>query len=239
MLVIGLFIFVIGLCLGSFTNVLIWRLPQGKSIGGRSICPKCKNKISWFDNIPLFSYLLLGARCRNCKKKISLRYPLVELITGVIFVLIYSKFGISSQFFFFSFLSPILISIFFIDLDHQIIPDELTMCGLAISFLYLIFVSPQNFYSSSFAGSISSLFLLILYFMTKGRGMGLGDVKFAVLGGMVAGYTNFVYWFYIAFLTGAAVGCILILLKKYGLKSRIAFGPFLVFALFVTIFFRQ
>lgn len=230
--------FLLGLVFGSFANVLIWRIPKGLSIGGRSICRKCKGRISWFDNIPLLSFILLHGKCRKCKSKISLRYPLVELITGIIFVLLYLKFGLSYQTFFLALLSPILISIFFIDLDHRIIPDVLVFVGIGFSFLYLVFVSPQTFYSSIFVGLISSFFLLILHFITKGKGMGLGDCKFALLGGMIVGLPNIFHWFFGAFLTGAIVGCILILVKKYGFKSKIAFGPFLVFALFLTIFLR-
>lgn len=238
MLSVYFFVFLLGLCLGSFSSVLIWRIPKGLSINGRSACRNCKGKISWFDNIPLLSFILLKGRCRNCKSKISLRYPLVEFITGIIFLLFYFKFGLTYQTFLFFLLSPILVSIFFIDLDHQIIPDSLIFTGVGISFLYLLFFSPQLFYANIFAGLISSLFLLILHFVTYGKGMGLGDVKFALLGGMVVGLINIFYWFLIAFLTGASVGCILILVKKYGLKSKIAFGPFLVFASFLTIFLR-
>ena len=234
-----IFLFVLGLIFGSFANVLIWRIPQGLSIGGRSICRKCKGKIAWFDNIPLISFILLKGKCRNCKSKISLRYPLVELLTGVVFVFVYLKFAYSYQALFLLLLSPILISIFFIDLDHQIIPDELIFPGLIIVFLYFL-LSPITYtlYASLFAGFLASTFLLILYFITSGRGMGLGDVKFALLGGMVAGLANLFTWFFIAFLTGAVVGCILILVKKCGLKSKIAFGPFLIIALFLTIFIR-
>lgn len=238
MFVICFLVFLLGLCLGSFANVLIWRIPKELSTGGRSICRKCKRKITWYDNIPLLSYIFLRGKCRNCKTKISLRYPLVEVLMGIIFLLIYLKFGLTYQMLFFIILSPILVSIFFIDLDHQLIPDSLIFAGIIISFLYLIFIDPYLLYSSFFAGLVSSLFLLILHFITYGRGMGLGDVKFALLGGMVAGFANIFVWFFIAFLTGAFVGCILILVKKYGLKSKIAFGPFLVFSLFLTIFLR-
>lgn len=227
-----IFFFILGLVLGSFSNVLIWRIPEGLSIGGRSVCRKCKGKISWFDNIPLISFLLLKGKCRKCKSKISLRYPLVEILTAVIFSLLYLKFGLSYQTLFLALLSPILISIFFIDLDHQIIPDVLVFAGIAITFIF-------NFsFFNLFSGFLAALFLLFLHFITRGRGMGLGDVKLSILGGMVVGLNNVFYWLALAFLTGAVVGCILILVKKYGFKSKIAFGPFLVFALFLTIFLR-
>lgn len=226
------FFFILGLVFGSFANVLIWRIPKGLSIGGRSVCRKCKSKISWFDNIPLLSFVLLRGKCRRCKSKISLRYPLVEMMTGIIFILFYLKFGLSSQMFFLTLLSPILISIFFIDLDQQIIPDELVFSGITLSLLY------SFSFSSLFAGFLAASFLLFLHYITRGRGMGFGDVKFAILGGMIVGLTNVFSWFFWAFLTGAVIGCILILTKKYGLKSKIAFGPFLVFALFVIIFLR-
>lgn len=227
-----IFFFVLGLVFGSFANVLIWRIPQGFSIGGRSICRKCKSKISWFDNLPLLSFLILRGKCRNCKTNISLRYPLVELLTGIIFALLYLKFGLSYQAFFLALLSPILISIFFIDLDYQVIPDELVFAGMIITLL-----SSFSF-SSLFTGFLSSSFLLFLHFITKGKGMGLGDVKLALFGGTLVGLANIFYWFFAAFLTGAVIGCILILVKKYGLKSKIAFGPFLIFALFIIIFLK-
>jgi prepilin signal peptidase PulO-like enzyme (type II secretory pathway) len=224
-------VFALGLIFGSFANVLIWRLPQGKNLGGRSICPRCKKKILWFDNLPLLSFFLLQGRCRECKEKISLRYPMVELLTGLVFVLLYLKFGLSYKFIFFGLTSILLISIFVIDLTNQIIPDELVFFGIILSVLFnLSFVN-------LFSGFLAALFLLIIHFVTSGRGMGLGDVKFAVFGGMVVGLNHVFYWLVLAFLTGAIVGCILILGRKAKLKSKIAFGPFLVLALFLVIFF--
>lgn len=234
-----IFFFVLGLILGSFATVLIWRIPKGLSIGGRSVCDKCKGKIAWFDNIPLLSFVLLSGKCRKCKGKISLRYPFVELLTAVIFVLLFLKFGLSYQMLLFTLLSPILISIFFIDFDHQIIPDNLIFWGIGFSLLYLVLVNPELFYSSIFAGLLSSFIMLLLHIITKGRGMGLGDVKLALLGGIICGFANLFHWLFWAFLTGGAVGCILVLIKNYNLKSKIAFGPFLIFALFLIIFFEN
>jgi len=227
-----IFTLLAGLILGSFVNVLIWRIPKGFSVVGRSFCPKCQKKIVWFDNIPLLSFILLKGKCRSCKKKIALRYPLVELLFGVVTVLLYLKFGLTLKFFFYVLLSIVLLSILVIDFMHQIIPDELVFIGLIISVLFIFS------FANLFAGFLAASFLLILHLITKGKGMGLGDVKFAILGGMIVGLTNIFSWFLVAFLTGAIVGCILILTKKSDLKSKIAFGPFLVLALLYEILFQ-
>ncbi len=202
---------------------------------GRSFCPKCGKKISWFDNIPLLSFILLGGECRNCKKRISLHYPFVELLFGVITVLLYLKFGLTLEFIFYVLLSIILVSIFSIDLTHQIIPDELVLAGIIIFLLFPIY---NSLYTNFLAGFLAASFLLVLHLITKGKGMGLGDVKLAILGGMIVGLNNVFYWLALAFLTGAVVGCILILAQKAGFKSKIAFGPFLILALLYEIFFQ-
>jgi len=226
------FILLIGLVLGSFVNVIIWRVPKGLTLAGRSFCPNCRRKINWFDNIPLLSFVLLKGKCRNCKKKISRRYPLVELLFGIVTVLLYLKFGLTLEFLFYVLLSIVLVSIFIIDLTHQIIPDELVFFGIAVCFLF-------NFsFSSMLSGFLAGSFLLVLHLITKGKGMGLGDVKLAILGGIIVGLNNVFYWLALAFLTGAVVGCILILGKYAKLKSKIAFGPFLIFALLYEIFFQ-
>ncbi|MEK7550717.1 MAG: prepilin peptidase [Patescibacteria group bacterium] len=219
-------IFILGLVFGSFVNVLVWRLPRGESIGGRSRCPRCKKQISCFDNIPLFSYLILKGRCRDCKEKISLRYPLIELAVAIGFLLIGWDLPLLALF-------VISITVFAIDLKHQIIPDSLVFFGLALYTIYDIQ------YTNLLAGFLSASTLLLIHLATRGRGMGLGDVKFAVLGGIVVGLKNSFNWLFIAFLTGGVVALILIMAKKAGLKSKIAFGPFLVIALWYLIFLQK
>ena len=232
------FVFILGLCFGSFVNVLVYRLPRYITLLGRSFCPKCRKRIAWFDNIPLLSFVLLRCRCRYCLKKISWQYPLVELVTALIFVLGFKLLAFSN-FLFFALLTPIFLAIFLIDLKFQTIPDELTFCGILIAFLFSLFFLGQNgFYSRILAGFIASTFLLLLHLFTHCRGMGLGDVKFAVFGGMVTGLDKLLIWLSTAFLTGAAVGLILILAKKAKLKTKIAFGPFLIFALFLVLLLR-
>ena len=221
----------LGLVIGSFLNVVIYRLPRGLGfVRGRSFCPKCKHKINWFDNVPVISFLILKGRCRFCGGKISWRYPLIELLAGALFYLSYLSH--------LSFLSYLLICglvvIFFIDLEHQIIPDEIVI-PLSILFLvYFLMTNPQLLITNYLITAlISFLFLYFIFLLTKGKGMGFGDVKLAFLMGLVLGFPKIVVAFYLAFLTGAFIGIILILLGKAKLKQKIAFGPFLVFG---TIF---
>ena len=221
----------LGLVIGSFLNVVVYRLPRGLGfVRGRSFCPKCKHKINWFDNVPVISFLILKGRCRFCGRKISWRYPLIELLAGALFYLSYLSH--------LSFLNYLLICglvvIFFIDLEHQIIPDEIVI-PLSVLFLGYRLLTNIQYLISNFliTGIVSFLFLYLIHLLTKGRGMGLGDVKLAFLMGLVLGFPKIVVAFYLAFLTGAFVGVILILLSRAKLKQKIAFGPFLVFG---TIF---
>ena len=216
---------VLGLIFGSFISALSYRYPRGMSVSrGRSICPNCKKQIYWFDNIPLVSFILLGGRCRNCKKPISWRYPLIEIVSGIGFLLIGPNILNLVLFL-------ILLTIFIIDFEHQIIPDLLVFLGMLISIFNLQF----TIYNSLLAGLLAATFLLLIHIATRGRGMGLGDVKFAVFGGMIVGLNLAAIWMLLAFLTGATVGIILIIGKKVVLKSQIAFGPFLIIAIPIAL----
>lgn len=241
-------IFVLGLIFGSFINVLIYRLPLGLSLGGRSFCPLCKSRIIWFDNVPLLSFLLLRGRCRSCEKKISFWYPLVEFASGLGFVLIYlfynnfpnnfllilkENIGFWTLPFLLS-LFVFLLAIFVVDFKKRIIPDGLTYTLLIIVLVYLL-AGKGILFPNLFSGFICSLFLLLIHLVTKGKGMGLGDVKFALFGGMFFGFPLSAVWLFVSFLTGALVGVILILLGKAKFGKEIAFGPFLIVGLFITL----
>jgi len=249
----------IGFIFGSFITSLSWRLVSGVSLFGqhRSICPKCKKELAWFDNIPLFSYLILGGKCRQCKKKISIRYPLIEIFTALSFVLVWyfyrvdvpiyevlvngsfswwvDKLGVLTFPFFFLIL-VVLVSIFITDFENQIIPDVLVFIGYATIALVLFFIHPQGFYGFFLSGFLSALFLLGLHAITKGQGMGLGDVKLALLGGTLLGWPLTVIWMFLSFVIGAVVGLILIVFGKAKFRKKIAFGPFMVVSLLITLF---
>jgi prepilin signal peptidase PulO-like enzyme (type II secretory pathway) len=229
MLLESISLFIFGTVFGSFISALSWRYPRRISVNrGRSVCDNCKKKLVWHDNIPLLSFILLGGKCRLCRKKISWRYPAIELATGIGFTLIGPQILWLAIF-------CILEVIFIIDLEHQIIPDTFVFLGLLIALLLV----PKLLSSSLFAGFGASTLLLLIHLITKGRGMGLGDVKFAVLGGVLVGPRLLLVWLLLAFLTGAATGIILILGRKAHLKSQIAFGPFLVLAIPLALLYGE
>lgn len=229
----GLILFLLGLVFGSFVSAVTYRVPLGISfVRGRSICPRCKKSISWYDNIPLFSFLLLGGRCRNCRGKISLRYPAIELATGIGFFII----GLNV---YYLFVFLVLLSIFVIDMEHQIIPDSLVFLLLTVVFIYSLLSSSPSLFPDLFAGFFTASFLLAIHLATRGRGMGLGDVKFAVVAGLLVSLRLSFVWLLVAFLTGGLVAFILILGKGAKLKDKIAFGPFLIFSIPVTLLYGE
>ena len=244
------FISLLGLAVGSFLNVLVDRLPRSKSIvKERSHCDKCKKTLKWYDLIPLFSFIILKGKCHYCSTPLSFYYPVVELTTGILFVVVLFFVGSINvinfiNFIFYLFLIGSLIVVFFADLKYGIIPDKIIFPAIAVSFLYfLINHSPASPTGGSliinhlFSAVGASLFFLLLFLITKGKGMGFGDVKFAFLMGLILGFPNIIVGLYVAFLTGAIIGCILILWrKKRVFGTAIPFGPFLVIGTLVSIF---
>lgn len=237
MIINSIFVIVLGLVFGSFISVITYRLPKGTNfIKGRSFCPKCKNKINWYDNIPLLSFFLLKGKCRKCSKKISIRYPLIELSTSLFWLLIYLynyKNLLMVIIYFIFYL--IVASIFVIDFEKGIIPDELTFFGFVISFLYILFFDNSKSFEHLFGGfSLSSLMLLI-HLVTKGKGMGLGDVKFTLFPATFLIFPKNFLWFILSFIIGSVVGIILIMFKKAKFGKAIPFGPFLVVSFMIVL----
>lgn len=244
-LIIGLFLFVFGTMVGSFINVLIMRTIEGEDwVKGRSRCDHCKKQIRWFDNVPLLSYLLLGGKCRYCHKPISIQHPAIELLTGLLFVWWYA---IGFAFFrlaqapytiiqplFWLAVGILLLIIFVTDWLYQIIPDwaNIALGVLALSYRFYLSVTGamrwEDFWLSIAMGLLLAAFLFGLYLLTRGRGMGLGDVKFAIVMGILLGWPRGVIGLLLAFILGAIVGIVMILLGLKRLKERIAFGPFLI-----------
>jgi len=247
LLFVLIIIFILGLAVGSFLNVIIDRLPINKSIvKGRSYCDHCKKTISWYDLIPIFSFMILGGRCRFCKKKISAYYPLVEFISGVNFILVYyytkPEFSNITSILVFSSLLVItsgLLVILFTDNKYLIIPDEILLIIFVATLIKIAAISPAGFPGSLLTAIMSFMFFYFIVFITRGKGMGGGDVKLAFVIGFLHPYFGALISFYLAFLTGAVVSVILILAGKKKLGQKIPFGPFLVIGCYLVIFLKD
>lgn len=236
-MLIAIIIFIFGLLIGSFLNVVIYRLPELHTIlGTRSHCPKCKTILKWYDLIPFFSFILLKTRCRYCTKPISWQYPLVEVGTGLLFLLLYLKFGFTLYTCYLLLVSCFLIVIFVYDLLHYVIPEEMLWPAIILSLIYLAFNSINQFKLALLGVLIAVAFLGLLYLLGRGKWMGMGDVKLAILLGLLAPFPQVLVVLFVAFVLGSIVGLCLLVLKMKSLKSEIPFGPFLILGLYISIF---
>ncbi|MDP2820773.1 MAG: prepilin peptidase [bacterium] len=244
MLYFYIFIFLFGLAIGSFINCLVHRMEKEESsLFKGSYCPKCRHKLAWFDLIPLLSFVLLKGKCRYCQKEISFQYPIVELVAGILFVLVFFNFGYSLLSVFYFFLIFSLLSIFLFDLKFSIIPDKIIFPSIfAVLIFYLIFFlkdanfSAEILFNFFLAAILASLFFFTIYFFSKGKAMGFGDVKLGFLLGLIFGLPKIILVLWLAFIIGGPFAIFLIFLKKKTLKSEIALGPFLIIASFIIIF---
>lgn len=247
-----IFLFLAGIAVGSFLNVVICRIGKEDGIiSGRSHCLNCKKKLNWYELIPIFSFLIQKRKCRGCDQKISWQYLIVEFATGILFVMIFKFYshGIlpeGGQFLNLTYhllIVSLLIVIFVYDLKHYIIPNKTVYFGIIISAVYLLFIKffslsvvyyPLSYYF--FSGFIAALFFLLMVLVSRGRWMGMGDVKLVLLMGLFLGWPKILIALLVAFWSGALVGIILIFLKKKGLKEQIPFGPFLVSGTILSLF---
>lgn len=229
------FLFILGLLLGSFANVVIHRLPKGESVvRPRSRCPKCGKLIAAYDNIPVLSWLLLRGKCRACQAPISIRYPLVELVTGVLFAAIFLKHGMTWSTLEYLILAWGLVVVSCIDLDLMILPDVFTLPGIVIGLVGAAINPDRSFYSSlagvlmggGFLWAVAYLYLLV----RKEEGMGGGDIKLLAWLGAVLGWPAVPFLVLVSSVVGSVVGLVLALRGRAGLKSVIPFGPYLALA---------
>lgn len=227
---LGIFSFLFGTAIGSFLNVLIYRLPIGKSIvKPGSFCPHCRKPIKWYENIPIVSFLLLGGKCSGCRKPISLRYPLVELFTGLIFLCLFIKFDLGVEFFFYLFFFCSLIVISGIDFSHQIIPDIISMPGIIIGIAFQLLNSnvKLGLVGLFFGGGLILLIRVIGGWVYKKEVMGLGDVYLTAMIGAFVGFPFVLVAIFFAALSGSVMGILFIVSTKQNRESPIPFGPFL------------
>jgi leader peptidase (prepilin peptidase)/N-methyltransferase len=242
--VILILIFLFGISFGSFLNVLIYRFPINKSLlRPPSECPGCGSKIRYFDNIPIVSYMILGGKCRDCGMKISLRYPVIELLSGLLTVYALYSFGITVKGFEVVFLSLLFLAIFFIDLDHTIIPNVFTypgiLIGLAVSFLPGAIIGwKQSLLGIAVGGGGFALVGILGKLIFKKDALGFGDVKYAAMVGAFLGLKNLILMLVIASFLGSVIGISLIYLSgKKGKSTYIPFGPFLTVGAWIAMYF--
>lgn len=239
-----IFAFLFGAVVGSFLNVCICRLPEGRSVVfPPSACPSCGTGIRWYDNIPIASYLVLRGRCRSCKASISWRYPLVEALNGLLTLALFLRFGPSLTFLALFLFSSALVAITFIDFDHQIIPDVISLPGIVIGFAFSFFL-PWLGWQSSLIGIVAGggviwLIIELYYRLRKEEGMGGGDAKLLAMIGAFLGWRAILFTLFAASLVGSVVGVSLMFLQKKDGKLAIPFGPYLAFGAVLYIFYGK
>ncbi|SDL45168.1 type 4 prepilin peptidase 1 Aspartic peptidase. MEROPS family A24A [Geoalkalibacter ferrihydriticus] len=236
-----IFSFVLGAVVGSFLNVCIYRIPEGLSVvSPGSRCPHCERPIRWYQNIPLLSWLVLRGRCAHCGAGISMRYPLVETLCGVLFLGVLWKFGLHAVTPVYWLLGAALIVITFIDLDHQIIPDAISLPGIVIGFgcsFAVPWVSWLDSLLGILVGGGSLLLVAMVYeFLTKKEGMGGGDIKLLAMIGAFLGWQAVFPIIFISSLAGTAVGIPVMIRQKADTRLALPFGPFLAFGALFYLF---
>lgn len=257
-IILGIF----GLVMGSFLNVVISRLASGESvIGGRSHCPHCGKILSWFELIPIASFLIQAGQCRSCQNPISLRYPIVEAVSAILFLflglwasrgllpllgfgqpLAFLGFGFQLwEFLVYAFFGSSLLAISVYDFEHLLIPRQillpLAVIGLVIVIARFVLAGSLAGFFVSIAGAVSAyIFFSAIWFFSKGRAMGLGDAELALVIGFWLGSWLLIPAIILAFWSGALAGLAFMIFKKVGLKSRIPFGPFLALGALVSLF---
>lgn len=244
MTLMSVFVFLFGAVVGSFLNVCIYRIPRDESIVfPASHCPDCGTKIRAFDNIPILSYLLLRGSCRSCGIRISWQYPAVELLSALLTLFLFLKFHFSPTFFVLFLFCMALVVITFIDLEHQIIPDSISLPGIVAGFAASFFL-PWLGWLNSLIGIVAGggSLLLVAYgyqLLTKKEGMGGGDIKLLAMMGAFLGWKSIPFIIFTSSLFGSVIGLTLMAVRKKDSQLPIPFGPFLAFGAILFIFYGR
>ncbi len=244
-IIANFFSFVFGAVVGSFLNVVIYRLPDSSQsiVFPGSHCPQCNTELHWYENIPILSYLALRGKCRSCKTSISAQYPLVELCMGLLTMALFNKFGLSIPFaLYWVFLAALLV-IIFIDIHLQIIPDVISLPGIVLGFAGS-FANPLVSWQDSgigilIGGGILYAIATGYYLLTKRDGMGGGDIKLLAMIGAFLGWQSLLFVVFASSFTGSIVGVAAMIKQGRGGQTRIPFGPFLALSAMAFLFFQQ
>lgn len=237
--------FILGSAIGSFLNVVVDRATRGESIMGRSYCEFCRAELSTIDLVPIISFVALGARCRYCKKKLSWQYPLVETLTAVLFTFSFwvamtgSSFDLVTLFYWFLLIS-VSVVVAVVDFKFQLIPTSFVYGASLVSLFYNYLVLPSPLFIDHLLAAFgASAFFLLIVLITRGRGMGQGDIVLAFMIGMVLGIESTIASLFLAFLTGAVVSVFLIILGRKKFGNTVPFAPFLIFGFIFCLFWGQ
>jgi len=244
-------IFIYGLIFASFLNCLIWRLKSKESLWGRSLCPQCRQKISWYDNIPLLSFVILKGRCRHCQKKISWQYPLVEFIFASLLTFIFFNLAKGLELteilnfnflvlFLRDFLFLFVLTIIFVyDYLWQSVPMIIIWPGILLMILFS-YLAGASFFSIILASALTAIFFLIQFLITSGRGLGEGDIWLgAFMGARLIHFDLIFLFIFSAYIIGSIIASFLLIKGKKKMKSKIPLGPFLVLGALVSLFFGK
>jgi leader peptidase (prepilin peptidase)/N-methyltransferase len=229
-IIYGVFAFLFGAVFGSFMNVLIYRLPRSLSIvSPRSFCPKCKKPIPGYENIPILSFILLRGRCARCRAPISWQYPAVEALTGIVFLFLFLRYGLTFDLLFLLFFFCGLIVISGVDLTHQLIPDAISMPGIILGILFQL--TQHNLLygiiGAVFGGGLILMIRVVGGWAYKKEVMGMGDVYLTAMIGAFVGFPNIILAIFIAAVCGAVSGIIYLSVTRKQRETPIPFGPFL------------
>ena len=232
-----LLIFIFGLIIGSFLNAVVYRLKHKKNfLKGRSFCPHCKKSLSVSDLVPVLSFLILRGECRYCQEKISKQYPLVELGTGIVFLILYLKFGLTLEFFVYALYSIFLIIVFVYDLLYYLVLDVVSIPAIIIGFFgsLLLGLSLTNIL---IGGIIGLSFFLLQFAISRGKWIGGGDLRLGLMCGFMVGWPKILPLLVITYISGAIISVFLLASKKKKWKDSVPLGIFLTLATLVVILF--
>lgn len=235
-----IFFFIVGLIVGSFLNVVIFRLKQEKKLNGRSLCLNCKQQLKWYHNIPVLAFIFLRGRCAYCRGPISWQYPLVELASGVLFTLGYYIFYPNLEHaVVFALFSSFLITLFVFDLRWYMLPDAITLPAIVVAFAANIYID-KSWLWLMLSAAIGASWFAVQYWVSKGKWVGDGDIRLgALVGAMVASWQGLLIVFFLSYVSGAVVGVILMAAGKKQLSSHLPFGTFLTVATLITLFWGE